>query len=104
MRYFKKEYIDKIDQDYKPISGNEDKINQIFLTAKNQVYMPIITKYFSEIDTGHKDFVRSMIHFQQKSPLKPDEIKLRDIPNTEENKHETEESDEESLILKEVKN
>jgi hypothetical protein len=83
--------------------GNEEKINQIFLASKNQVYMPIITNYFSEIDTGHKDFVRSMIHFKQKSPLKPDDIKLRDIPNTEENKNDTDESEEDSEILKEIK-
>ena len=65
--------------------------------------MPIITNYFSEIDTGHKDFVRPMIHFKQKSPLKPDDIKLRDIPNTEENKDDTDESEEDSEILKEIK-
>ena len=65
--------------------------------------MPIITNYFSEIHTGHKDFVRSMIHFKQKSPLKPDDIKLRDIPNTEENKNSSDDSESDSLLLKEIK-
>jgi len=27
--------------------------------------MPIITNYFADIDTGHKDFVRSFVHLQQ---------------------------------------
>ena len=37
MKFFKKEYIDKIDQEKKQmeILGNEDKINQILLAGKN---------------------------------------------------------------------
>ena len=37
MKFFKKEYIDKIDQEKKQmeILGNEDKINQILLEGKN---------------------------------------------------------------------
>ena len=44
-----------------------------------------------------------MIHFKQKSPLKPDDIKLRDIPNTEENKENSDDSDGDSDLLKELK-
>ena len=31
--------------------------------------MPIITNYFTELDTGHKDFVRSFVHLKQSGVL-----------------------------------
>ena len=31
--------------------------------------MPIITNYFTEVETGHKDFVRSFVHLKQSGVL-----------------------------------
>ena len=31
--------------------------------------MPIITNYFTELETGHKDFVRSFVHLKQSGAL-----------------------------------
>jgi len=42
---------------------------KLFMDAKNKVYLPAVRPFFSEIDTGHKDFVRSFVHLAQSGPL-----------------------------------
>ena len=72
---YKREYIDKFIKDQKKSSKkknispylipNEEEYYAQFLKGRHRVYVPIITNYFTEFDSGHKDFVRSFVHLDQ---------------------------------------
>ena len=99
---YKKEYIDKFMKSSKQALGapsgkkkaanpyilpDEQEYYQRYVKGRHRVYIPIITNYFSEFDSGHKDFVRSFVHLHQQGKIvKPKEVKKKSQSVLEESK------------------